>query len=153
VTAVVLLYIFSLLLQLFSYIYWSYGTTKNFSMNLSHLDSFYLALGTLTTAGTGAISATSETARGIQTLQIGLDLIFVGIVVSLVLARYSNLLNRPQMGAARDGVMTVKPTTADDSSDQPQHGSPPTAKGPGHPHTEPQTSSKQGDTNPRPSGP
>jgi hypothetical protein len=96
VTAVVLIYLFSLVLQLFSFIYWSYGGTNNFNIALSHLDSFYVALGTLTTAGTGSISAVSETARGIQTLQMGIDLAIVGFAVALVVARYSNLFPRVQ---------------------------------------------------------
>ena len=54
-TAFFLAYLFSLILQLFSYIYWTYGTTKNFSVNLTHFDSFYFALGTLTTVGSGTI--------------------------------------------------------------------------------------------------
>jgi Ion channel len=123
VTALLLLYVFSLLLQLFSYIYWSYGTTRNFSIRLSHLDSFYFALGTLTTAGTGNVSATSETSRQIQTLQMGLDLIFVGIVVAIILTRYSNLLTRPQVEFPHDGTSVIKPTPAVDSSDQSQHAS------------------------------
>ena len=54
------------------------------------------ALGTLTAAGTGNISAISETARGIQSLQMVLDLVIIGFVAALILARYSNLLSRPQ---------------------------------------------------------
>jgi hypothetical protein len=100
-TALLVVFVFSLLLQFFAYIYWTFGTTRNFSIRLSHLDAFYFALGTLTTAGTGTISAVSETARGLQTLQMGLDLALVGFVVALVLARYSGLLTRPQGGNAR----------------------------------------------------
>lgn len=100
ITALVVAFLFSLLLQLFSYIYWSYGTPRNFGTSLSHLDSFYFALGTLTTAGTGSISAISETARGIQALQMGLDLAIVGFTVALVLARYSGLFPRSKREVA-----------------------------------------------------
>jgi len=104
ITALVLIYLFSLVLQLFSYIYWSYGSTKNFSIGLSHLDSFYFALGTLTTAGTGSISAISETARRLQTLQMGLDLASFGFALALVVARYSNLFPHAQPQAHQDAV-------------------------------------------------
>jgi Ion channel len=106
-TAIVLICLFSLVLQLFSFIYWSYGSTRNFSISLSHLDSFYFALGTLTTAGTGNVSAISETARGLQTLQMGLDLLFVGIALTVVLARYSTLFSRRQAELPHDAAMTA----------------------------------------------
>lgn len=95
-TALWLAYLFSLILQLFSYIYWTYGTTKNFSVNLTHFDSFYFALGTLTTVGSGTITANSETARQIQAVQMGLDLLLIGFAVTVILARYTNLLSRPR---------------------------------------------------------
>ncbi|MBO0808091.1 MAG: two pore domain potassium channel family protein [Actinobacteria bacterium] len=68
------------------------GTTRNFTIRLSHLDSFYFALGTLSTAGTGNISAISETTRRLQAAQMGVDLILIGFVVTLFLARYSALV-------------------------------------------------------------
>jgi Ion channel len=95
-TALFLAYLFSLILQLFSYIYWTYGTTKNFSVHLTHFDSFYFALGTLTTVGSGTITANSETARQIQAVQMGLDLLLIGFAVTITLARYTNLLSRPR---------------------------------------------------------
>jgi hypothetical protein len=84
---------FSLVLQLFSYVYWVHGTTKDFSVSLTHLDAFYLALGTFTTAGTGNISPISETARGLQALQMGLDFLLIAVVVVLATARYTSLLD------------------------------------------------------------
>lgn len=102
-TGLLLAYVLSLLLQFFSYAYWTYGTTPNFNASLSHLDSFYFALGTLTTAGTGSISATSELARGYQTLQMGLDIALIGFVAVVVLARYSALLNASRPATA-EGV-------------------------------------------------
>lgn len=94
-TAFFLVYLFSLVLQFFSYLYWAYGTTRNFSIRLTHLDAFYFALGTLTTAGTGNISPVSETARELQAFQMAVDLAFTGFAVAIILARYSNLLSRP----------------------------------------------------------
>lgn len=106
-TALVLAYVFSLLLQLFSYMYWSYGTTNNFNITLSHLDAFYFTLGTLTTAGTGNIAAISETTRGLQTLQMAFGWALIGFVVVLILTRYSNLLDRPRQSSVQDNTMTV----------------------------------------------
>jgi tetratricopeptide (TPR) repeat protein len=139
-TTILLVYIFSLLLQLFSYIYWSYGSTRNFSISLSHLDSFYFALGTLTTAGTGNISAISETARRIQTLQMGLDLVFVGIVVTLILARYSSLLYSPRVGSPRDNTIA-----ATSKAGQPQLVKEPGALSSAHPSTIPHTDDERAD--------
>jgi Ion channel len=84
----------SLVLQLFSYVYLAHGTTKDFSVRLTHLDAFYFALGTFTTAGTGNISPISETARGLQALQMGLDFLLIAVVVVLATARYTSLLDR-----------------------------------------------------------
>jgi hypothetical protein len=104
VTTLFLIYVFSLLLQLFSYMYWAYGTTRNFTIRLSHLDSFYFALGTLSTAGTGNVSAISETTRGLQTLQMGLDLVLIGFVVALILARYAGLVSHPLVRSVADNT-------------------------------------------------
>ena len=79
----------SLLMVDFAFIYWSYGSTINFTIRLTHLDAIYFALGTLTTAGTGNISAISEIARGIQSVQMFLDLGLVLFAIGLVIARFS----------------------------------------------------------------
>lgn len=135
VTALLLVYVLSLVLQLFAYMYWAYGTTRDFSVPLSHLDAFYFTLGTLTTAGTGNISAISETGRGLQTLQMGLDLVLIGFVVALTLARYSNLLDRPHRGDTRygrtrhsypDERRLLGGTHPDDDAHGEDHGKPPT---------------------------
>lgn len=129
ITALFLAYMLSLVLQIFSYMYWAYGTTRNFNIRLSHLDSFYFALGTMTTAGTGNISAISETSRRLQTLQMGLDLVLIGFVVALVLARYSALLSRPQAGSPSDSTPTAKSTPVADTCSS-EHSSQPTAASP-----------------------
>ena len=87
--SVILLYTLLLLMIDFSFFYWSYGSTANFNLELTHLDAIYFAVGTLSTAGTGDISAVSETARGIQTIQMMLDLGFVVLAVAMVVARFS----------------------------------------------------------------
>ena len=89
VTPVLVVYVFSQLLQAFAWLYWNYGTRSNFNRPLSHLDSLYFALGTLTTAGTGNLSATSDTARAIQTAQMFADLGLVLFALAIVFAKAS----------------------------------------------------------------
>lgn len=72
---------------MFSLIYWTYGTSHNFSTKLTHLDAIYFTIGTLSTAGTGSIVPVSELARGLQTLQMLLDLGFLLVAVTLVVGR------------------------------------------------------------------
>jgi hypothetical protein len=86
-TAIWLASTFSILLACFSTLYWDYGAEGNFSITLSRLDAVYFAVGTLTTAGTGDIVAKSETARGIQTMQMVLGMALVVFAVTIVLAR------------------------------------------------------------------
>ncbi len=76
----------------FSFLYWSYGSQVNFTVTvaLSRLDAVYFTLGTLTTAGTGDISATSEASRYIQSLQMVLDLVLMVFVVGLLIARFTS---------------------------------------------------------------
>ena len=73
--------------SMFSVIYWTYGTSANFSSRLTHLDAIYFTMGTLSTAGTGNIVPVSQLARGLQTLQMLLDLGFLLVAVTLVVGR------------------------------------------------------------------
>jgi hypothetical protein len=77
----------SLLLVDFSFFYWSHGTNVNFSQPLSHLDAVYFTVGTLSTAGTGNISATSEWSRGVQTAQMFIDMAFVLFGLAFLVSR------------------------------------------------------------------
>jgi voltage-gated potassium channel len=72
---------------MFSLIYWAYGTSGNFTARLTHLDAIYFTMGTLSTAGTGSIVPISQLARGLQTLQMLLDLGFLLVAVTLVVGR------------------------------------------------------------------
>jgi Ion channel len=85
---------FSSLVGNFSIIYWSYGTTGNFTEHLTRLDAIYFAVGTLTTAGTGNISAVSQLARGLQGLQMALDIGFIVFAVALAVAEISARMQR-----------------------------------------------------------
>jgi Ion channel len=94
-TTLLVLYVFSELLLGFSHLYWNYGGGGNFSRPLSHLDSLYLAVGTLSTAGSGNISALTETAKRIQTVQMFVDLPLTLFAVAAVIAGLSaHVLNR-----------------------------------------------------------
>lgn len=80
---------FSSVLATFSTLYWNYGTTSNFSEKLTRLDAVYFAAGILSTAGTGDISAVSQAARGLQLLQMILDIGFIVFAVALAVAEIS----------------------------------------------------------------
>jgi hypothetical protein len=70
----------------FGALYWHYGTTRNFNVTMSRVDSIYFALGTLTTAGTGNIAPVSQLARSLVSMQMVLDFILVAGGVSLAIA-------------------------------------------------------------------
>ena len=72
----------------FAGLYWNYGTTANFNQKLTHLDATYVAVGTLSTVGTGNILATSETARALQAGQMALDFVIVVFGLSAIVVRY-----------------------------------------------------------------
>lgn len=91
--AIMLSVSFSALIVTFSSLYWAYGTTGNFTERLTRLDAIYFTVGTLTTAGTGNISAISRIARGLQTLQMVLDIGFIVAAVSLVVAEISSRIH------------------------------------------------------------
>jgi Ion channel len=93
-TALMLLLGFSSLVGNFSILYWNYGTTVNFTAYLTRLDAVYFAVGTLTTAGTGNISAVSQLARGLQGLQMALDIGFLVFAVALAVVEISARMQR-----------------------------------------------------------
>jgi hypothetical protein len=82
---------FSLLISDFSVFYVSLGTKHNFNIPLTRLDALYFTIGTLTTAGTGNIVATSESVRRIQAIQMGLDFLLIAVAITLVLAKLSTM--------------------------------------------------------------
>jgi hypothetical protein len=76
---------------LFMASYWSCGGGHNSNIHLTRLDAAYFTIGTLSTAGTGSIVATSELARALQTWQMALDLVFLLVAVALVVTRLGSL--------------------------------------------------------------
>ena len=76
----------------FSSTYFHIGTADNFNVALSKVDCVYFTLGTLSTAGTGRLQATSATAELVVSIQLVIDLIFVVVAVGLLLARLTSVL-------------------------------------------------------------
>jgi hypothetical protein len=68
----------------FARLYWTYGATTNWNLRLSRWDALYVAMGTLTTAGTGGIQPHSEFARRLLTAQMGVDLVVFTLLAGVV---------------------------------------------------------------------
>lgn len=79
----------NIILLFFSTTYFVIGNTANFSQHLTRLDAFYVALGNLTTAGSGNIYPTTDKARGFVTIQYGADIILLTGLISFILLRLS----------------------------------------------------------------
>jgi hypothetical protein len=79
---------FLFLLLGFSYAYWAIGEAANFAGGpLSKLDAVYFTLGTLTTAGTGTISAVGALSRATVSLQMALDIAFTAFALAFAVTR------------------------------------------------------------------
>jgi Ion channel len=87
-----LISVLSLLLANFSWFYWEAGGGSNFTAPLTHLDAVYFTVGTLSTAGTGTLSAVSQSARALQTAQMAIDLMLTLFAVSVVVSRFATPL-------------------------------------------------------------
>ncbi len=74
----------SYLIELFANLYWNSGTRANWGAPLSHIDAVYIALGTLTTAGSGRLSPATDAVRRLVTLQLCVEVLLVPIVVGIV---------------------------------------------------------------------
>jgi hypothetical protein len=77
----------SVFLATFSELYWSYGVGRNFNGRLTRLDAVFVAVGTVSTAGTGNIVARSQAARAIQLVEMLLGMALVLGGAGTVLAR------------------------------------------------------------------
>lgn len=108
-SVVLLVYVFDQLVEAFAFLYWSYGGAHNFTSPLSHLDSLYFALGTLSTAGTGNIAAVSDSAKRIQAVQMGLDIALLLFAVAIVVAGITNrIAERQRLRAAAQPVLPAQ---------------------------------------------
>jgi hypothetical protein len=78
----------------FSYAYWAIGEAANFAGGpLSKLDAIYFTLGTLTTAGTGTISAIGALSRATASLQMVLDIALTGFALAFAVARLTEKMD------------------------------------------------------------
>lgn len=82
------------LVSTFAGLYWNVGTRANWSPSLSHLDAIYVALGTLTTAGTSGVVPKTGTARALLTAQLGTEVLLVPILLGVIIAAFTR--NRAQ---------------------------------------------------------
>ena len=71
----------------FTCTYYLIGTNDNFSAQLTHVDAIYFTVGTLTTAGTGSRSATSQLSRTLVSVQMIVDLIFLAVTVVIAIQK------------------------------------------------------------------
>jgi hypothetical protein len=78
-----------LVLLVFSRLYYAYGTPEHFGAELSHGDALYMALGTMTTAGTGTLAPHDALARTITSVQMSVDLAFLTVIVGVGLTLFS----------------------------------------------------------------
>jgi hypothetical protein len=70
-----------MILQGFTVTYFAIGTATNFSQPLTRLDALYVAIGNLSTAGTGSIYPTSEGARAwVMSQYIADGILLIGLV-------------------------------------------------------------------------
>ena len=83
-------YLLVLLFFGFSLIYYDLGSKHLWSPNdLSHVSAMFVTMGTVVAAGYAGISPTSDWVRGLQVLQMIVDLVLVATVGSIVLQAYS----------------------------------------------------------------
>jgi hypothetical protein len=103
VFALFVVFFVSVVLLVFAELYWLIGTDRDFTTGgsltrlphpLTRVDAVYFALGTLSTAGTGNISAVSDRARAIQSGQMLTDLVLVLGAITLAMWRYTTLLSK-----------------------------------------------------------
>ncbi len=81
---------FLYLVVAFAALYYHFGTPNNFLVPLTtHIDALYFVLGTPTTAGTGNIAAVSQLSRGLVSLQMAIDLIFVTVAAAIAVTRFA----------------------------------------------------------------
>jgi Ion channel len=118
---------FTLLVVYFSILYWSFGTRGNFNTILSRIDAIYFSLGTLTTAGTGSLTAQSQIARGLVSVQMLLGFTFVAVTFAIAVAR---LGERSLKNARKTTVTSAHPRASQAASDLDTHKSPPSTKRP-----------------------
>jgi voltage-gated potassium channel len=87
-------YSVAFLIGLFASLYLGSGSPNDWSQRLSQLDAVTFAMGTFTTAGTFGVTPVSQTARGLVTLQMGMDVIATVVIFGLLAARLAELRSK-----------------------------------------------------------
>lgn len=85
-----------LFLVVFATTYYLMGQAnpQNFSEPLTRLDSLYFVTTTFATVGFGDITAVTQQARAVTTIQMGGDIVLVGLVARVVLGAAQEAMNR-----------------------------------------------------------
>jgi hypothetical protein len=94
----------ALLVGQFASWYVSYGNAENWSRPLTRLDGLGVALGTLTTAGAPGLTAHSETARSLITVQLVVDILAAIVLFGLFVGRLAS-----RLGAVETGGRPARP--------------------------------------------
>jgi hypothetical protein len=95
-------YSIALLIGFFASLYLGSGSPDDWSRRLSQLDAITLAMGTFTTAGTYGVTPVSQTARGLVTLQMGVDVIATVVIFGLLVTRLAELRSRRDRATCPD---------------------------------------------------
>lgn len=84
-----------------SYYLMSDADANNFSEPLTRLDSLYFTITTFATVGFGDITAASQAARAVATIQIVLGLVLVGLIAHVIVGAVQ-VARKRQRSAERD---------------------------------------------------
>jgi len=80
----------SVLVYTFATLYYEWGLRINWGRSLSHVDALFIALGTLTTAGTGELHASSELARCLVLIRMVVDILMFTGIMAVVTGRIAS---------------------------------------------------------------
>ncbi|NUR07535.1 MAG: two pore domain potassium channel family protein [Nocardioidaceae bacterium] len=89
---------FPIVILLFATTYFVYGEREpaNFSESMTRVDSLYFTVTVFATVGFGDITAVSQSARGLVTLQMVVDLVLIGLVVRAFVGSVQRSLERQE---------------------------------------------------------
>jgi NhaP-type Na+/H+ or K+/H+ antiporter len=99
-SAILLLATLSIIVVSFATAYYSLRG-HSFNEPLTHIDALYMAVGTLSTAGSGSLGAISQAARGFQTIEMAVGMVAVVFTLSILVARFSSVWSEQTDGPRR----------------------------------------------------
>jgi hypothetical protein len=103
----------------YTYVWLSNSDPHNFTQPIDRMAGIYFVVTVLSTVGFGDIAAVSSLARGIVTLQMLLDLVFIGIVAKLIFGASRIGVARRQAEAAAPGASPSPPPAGDADTTEP----------------------------------